>query len=134
MKSLILQVALKILFPVLLIVSVLILFRGHNEPGGGFIGGLLAASAFILKTFVFGAKETERDMILKPMIIIFSGLFIAFFSAILPLFTGAGFFEGLWTDFYLPVIGRPGTPLLFDTGIFLLVIGVVCKIIFSISE
>ncbi len=134
MKTLILQVAVKIVFPILLIVSVLILFRGHNEPGGGFIGGLLAASAFILKTFVFGAEETERFMIVKPMIIIFSGLFIAFFSSALPLFSGAVFFEGMWADYYLPIIGRPGTPLLFDFGIYLVVIGVVCKIIFSISE
>jgi multicomponent Na+:H+ antiporter subunit B len=134
MNSFILRVALKLLFPVILLVSIYILFRGHNEPGGGFIGGLLAASALILKTFVNGLEETERMIKIKPLTMIIAGLAFAFIAAITPLFFGQGFFEGLWANFYLPFFGRPGTPMLFDIGVFLVVIGITSKIIFSIGD
>jgi multicomponent Na+:H+ antiporter subunit B len=134
MNSFILQVALRLLFPVILLVSLYVMFRGHNEPGGGFIGGLLAASAIILKTFVNGLEETERLIKVKPLTLIITGLTLAFTSALLPLFFDLGFFEGLWADFYLPFFGRPGTPMMFDLGVFFVVIGITSKIIFSIGD
>ncbi|MBI2271427.1 MAG: Na(+)/H(+) antiporter subunit B [Bacteroidetes bacterium] len=134
MKSLILQTTVKILFPFLVIASVLSLFRGHNEPGGGFIGGLVAASAFILLTFAFGVKETEKRVYIKPMLFTIIGLTCAFMALVLPVMFGFNFFEAIWADFKLPIIGRPGTPLLFDTGVYLVVTGTVCKIIFVIGD
>ena len=134
MKSLILQISVKVLFPLIIIASVLSLFRGHHEPGGGFIGGLVAASAFTLLTLAMGSKNTESRMRIKPMMLMTMGLIVAFLSAVLPVFLGYGFMEGLWLEFYLPVIGRPGTPLLFDVGVYLVVIGVISKIVFTISD
>lgn len=134
MKSLILQIAVKLLFPLLIVTSLLVLFRGHHLPGGGFIGGLVAASAFILSTFALGLEETGRKMRVKPVFFIKLGLTVAFMATLLPLFFGYGFLEPMWANFYLPIIGRPGTPLLFDTGVYLLVIGGVCNIVFSIAD
>jgi multicomponent Na+:H+ antiporter subunit B len=134
MKSLILQISVKVLFPLIIIASVLSLFRGHHEPGGGFIGGLVAASAFTLLTLAMGSDKTEKGMRIKPLMLMTLGLLVAFLSAALPLFFGYGFFEGLWLEFYLPVIGRPGTPLLFDVGVYLVVLGVISKIVFTISD
>lgn len=134
MQSLILQTAVKVLFPLLIIASVLSVFRGHHLPGGGFIGGLVAASALILNVFALGMRETERKMRMKPVLLIAIGLVIAFSAMLIPMLFGLEFFQALWADFYLPVIGRPGTPLLFDLGVYLVVIGVVCKIIFSIAD
>lgn len=134
MNSLILKIAIRFLFPVMLAVSLYILFRGHHEPGGGFIGGLLVASALVLKTFVFGVKEIERILRINPLVLIIIGLSCALFSAFLPVFTGYEFFEGLWLDLHLPLVGKPGTPLLFDLGVYIVVIGVVSKIIFSIGD
>lgn len=134
MKSLLLQTAVKVLFPFLIIASLLSLFRGHNEPGGGFIGGLVAASAIILLTFAFGVKETEKRVYLKPLLFIIIGLTCAFMALVLPVMFGFNFFEAMWADFKLPIIGRPGTPLLFDTGVYLVVTGTVCKIIFVIAD
>ena len=134
MNSLILKIALRFLYPVMLVVSLLILFRGHHEPGGGFIGGLLLASALVLKTFVYGLEETERILRIKPIVLIIIGFSIAFIAAVMPLFLGQVFFTGLWADFYLPIIGRPGTPLLFDLGVYLMVVGVITKIVFSIGD
>lgn len=134
MKSLILQTTVKILFPFLVLASVLSLFRGHSEPGGGFIGGLVAASAFILVTFAFGIEETEKRVYIKPMLLIIIGLICSFMALVLPVVFGYNFFEAMWSDFKLPVIGRLGTPLLFDTGVYLVVTGTVCKIIFVIAD
>jgi multicomponent Na+:H+ antiporter subunit B len=134
MNSLILKIAVRVLFPVILVVSLYVLFRGHHEPGGGFIGGLIAASALVLKTFVFGLEETERIMRIKPIVLIISGLTIAFSASLIPVFLGYNFFEGLWAGFSIPFIGKPGTPLLFDIGVYLVVIGIVSKIIFSIGD
>jgi len=134
MNSLILKIAVRILYPVMLLVSLLVLFRGHHLPGGGFIGGLIAASAILFKTFVEGTENTERKMYIKPFILIVSGLSAAFIAAVIPLLSGMGFFQGLWADFYLPVIGKPGTPLLFDIGVYMLVPGVISQIVFSIGD
>lgn len=134
MKSLILQTAVRVLFPFLIIASLLSLFRGHNGPGGGFIGGLVAASAFILLTFAFGVEETEKRKFIKPMLFIIVGLSLAFIALVMPVIFGFSFFEAMWADFKLPLIGKPGTPLLLDTGIYLVVIGAVCKIIFVIGD
>ena len=134
MQSLILQIAVKVLFPLLILASLMSLFRGHHEPGGGFIGGLVAASAFILNALALGAQETEQKMHVKPVMMITVGLITAFTATLLPLFFGMGFLEAMWADFYLPFIGRPGTPLLFDLGVYFVVIGVVCKIVYSIAD
>jgi multicomponent Na+:H+ antiporter subunit B len=134
MNSLILQIAVRILYPVMLLLSLLLLFRGHHQPGGGFIGGLVAASAIIFKTFVSGNNDIRWRRNLNPIVLIISGLCMAFSAAVIPVFAGMQFFEGWWAEFYLPLIGRPGTPMLFDTGVYFLVLGIVCKIIFSISD
>ena len=134
MKTIILQVAAKVLFPLLIIASLLSLFRGHNLPGGGFIGGLVASSAFILLDFAMGSRMAEKEEPIHPVQFIMAGLICALIAMTLPLFLGLGFFEAVWAGFYIPVIGRPGTPLLFDIGVYLVVIGAVCKIIFTIDD
>lgn len=134
MNSIILRVAVQALFPLLLVASLLSLFRGHNEPGGGFIGGLVAASAFILVTLSGGVAEGERRLRMPPLRLIGAGLSLAFIAAVVPLFFGHAFFEALWADLYIPIVGKPGTPVLFDLGVYLVVVGVVCKIVFSIAD
>jgi multicomponent Na+:H+ antiporter subunit B len=134
MNTIILRVAVQLLFPMLLAASLLSLFRGHNEPGGGFIGGLVAASAFLLVTLNGGVEEGQRRLRFRPMQFIGAGLSLAFLAAVVPLPFGYQFFEALWADFHIPIIGKPGTPVLFDLGVYLVVIGVVCKIIFSIAD
>jgi multicomponent Na+:H+ antiporter subunit B len=133
MRSLILQIAIRVLFPLLIIASLLSLFRGHHDPGGGFIGGLVAASAFVLLLFTHGVERTEQWMRAQPHTLITAGLLLALAAALFPLLFGRAFFEAMWAGFYLPVIGMPGTPMLFDIGVYLVVVGVVCKIVFSLA-
>jgi len=136
MGSLILQIAARQLKPILLILSLIVFYRGHNEPGGGFIGGLLAGTAYVLYAIAFGTKKTMRSLILKPSTLVATGLLTALISAMLPVFQGLPFFTGLWTKIQIPLLGvlKLGTPMLFDFGVFLTVAGMLQVVMFSIME
>lgn len=114
--------------------SLYLLFRGHNEPGGGFIGGLIAAIGFVFHALAYDSDTTLRVFKLNPTILIALGLLIALSSGLIAMFFGYPFMKALWADFYLPLIGRPGTPLMFDLGVYFVVIGIVLKITFTMSR
>lgn len=134
MRSLILSTATKYLLPILLLFSFFVLIRGHYEPGGGFVGGLVAASAFALYTISQGVLNAKKLLPVRPIFMFILGLALSVFSAIIPVLTGEVFFKGLWLNFKVPVIGALGTPLLFDVGVFFVVIGVTLTIIFNLAE
>lgn len=135
MKSLILRTASRYLLPLLLLFAMFIFLRGHHAPGGGFVGGLLAASAFALHAIGFGVEETRNLLVVRPQILTGVGLLCAILSAVIaPLFTSQPFMTALWGERELPAIGPLNTPLLFDLGVALTVIGVVLLIIFTLME
>lgn len=135
MQSLILVTASRYLFPLLLLFSIFMLFRGHNEPGGGFIGGLIAAAGFILYAIAHSVREAERLMRVKPRMLIPVGLLLALSSGLVaPLVSDRPFLTSMWSSIELPGIGTLSTPLLFDVGVYLCVIGVTLLIIFSLAE
>lgn len=104
----------------MLAASLLLLWRGHNLPGGGFIGGLVAACGLILLVLTYGHGQIRRVLPLAPAQLIGIGLGCAAGAGILGLMTGSAFLTGLWTfPGGLPL----GTPLLFDIGVFLTVFG-----------
>ncbi len=134
MNSLILSVAGRYLLPLLLLFSLFLLLRGHNEPGGGFVGGLVAASAFALYALAFDVAAARRLLRLEPRTLIALGLTVAGVSGFGGLLTGRPFFAPVWGAQELPIIGKPGTPLFFDTGVYLTVIGITTLILFSLAE
>lgn len=134
MKLLIFKTATSFLLPLLLLFSIFILLRGHYLPGGGFVGGIIAAIAFVLHAFAFGLRNTRKLLRVKPKSLMPVGLALAVFSAILPLFQGLPIMTGLWLNEPLPVIGLVGSALLFDLGVYIVVLGVALTIIFTISE
>lgn len=134
MFSVILSTASRYLLPLLLIFSFFLLLRGHNEPGGGFVGGLVAAAAYALFFIANGVQEAQKLLKAEPIILIAFGLFFAIISALPSLFLGKNFMSGLWLDTDFPVIGKIGTPIVFDVGVYLLVLGIALKIIFSLAE
>lgn len=133
-SSLILTTTVKYLVPLLLIFSFFLLLRGHNEPGGGFAGGLVAASAYALFAIANGVGEAKKLLKFNPLKLIATGLTIAYISGMISLFAGERFMTGLWLENEIPVIGKLGTPLIFDTGVFILVLGISTMIIFSLAE
>lgn len=133
-KSFILHTAVKYLFPLMLLFSFFLLVRGHNEPGGGFVGGLVASAAFALYAIANGVEEAKKILRVKPIRLISVGLLIAFLSGLIGPLTGGQFKQGIWSDFQVPVLGKLGTPLLFDVGVFILVMGIAVLIIFTLVE
>ena len=136
MTSLILSTAARYLLPLLLLFSLFILIRGHNEPGGGFIGGLVAAAAFALNAIALDARSTRRTLRIDPRMLIPAGLSIALASGIIPLFSGDSFMTGKWFSIFVPGLEQLdiGTPLLFDCGVYLLVFGVALTMILTLTE
>lgn len=133
MRSSILQTASRYLLPILLLFSVFLLIRGHYNPGGGFVGGLVASIAFVLHSFAHGTDSTMKILWYKPLTLIPVGLGIAAFVMFLPVFFGLPVMTGLWFDEPIPVIGMLGTSLFFDLGVYLVVVGVILTILFTIS-
>jgi multicomponent Na+:H+ antiporter subunit B len=134
MNSVILATVSRLLTGLLLVFSIFLLLRGHNLPGGGFSGGLVAASAFVLYAFASGFPAARRMMIFAPRLYMASGLVVAVVAGLAGNAAGRPFLTGLWDQTPLPVIGKLGTPLLFDAGVYLAVLGVTTLIVFSLGE
>jgi multicomponent Na+:H+ antiporter subunit B len=134
--SLILRTATRFLLPLLLLFSLFLLARGHNEPGGGFSGGLVAAAAFVLYRFAFGVEEVRRVLPLDTRALLGVGLLVAAGSGSLALLAGRPLMTGLWGQVPVPGFGDldVGTPLLFDVGVYLAVVGVTLSIILPLAE
>ncbi|MEQ7800680.1 Na+/H+ antiporter subunit B [Pedobacter sp. ASV1-7] len=133
MRSTILQTASNYLLPILLLFSIFLLLRGHYYPGGGFVGGLVASIAFVLHSLAYGTDSTMKILRYKPLSLIPTGLIIATLSMFAPVFFGLPVMTGLWIEQPIPVIGMIGSALFFDLGVYLVVIGVVLTILFTIS-
>ena len=131
MQSIVLSTATRYLFALLLLFSIFVLFRGHNEPGGGFVGGLVAASAFALYALAEGVAAARRALRYSPRIFIAGGLAVALGSALVSVVLGYEFMEGVWGERTLPGVKLLGTPLFFDIGVYLVVFGTVVGIIFN---
>lgn len=134
MNSVILATVSRLLTGLLLVFSVFLLLRGHNLPGGGFSGGLVAASAFVLFAFASGFPAARRLLVLGPRVIIGFGLVVAIVAGLAGNVAGLPFLTGLWDQTPLPVVGKLGTPLLFDVGVYFAVLGVTTLIVFSLGD
>jgi len=128
MISVIAQTASKYLRVFLWVLSFVLLFVGHNHPGGGFVGGLVAASGFILSILVFEEKITEQIMPITPRIFLAVGLLLTVVSGMVGMFSGKPFLTGVWFGSFF------GTPLLFDIGVYCVVFGSLLMIMFALAE
>lgn len=134
MDSPILRSGARFLVPLMLLFSVFVLVRGHNEPGGGFVGGLVAATAFALVLLSEGLGEARRLLRLDPLALVAAGLLVALASGVPPLLRGSSFMTGLWLKAPLPVVGKVGSPVVFDVGVYLVVLGIVLAVLFALAE
>lgn len=135
MTSLILRTATRLLMPLLLLFALFLLLRGHNAPGGGFVGGLVVAAAFVLYTIAAGVPASRRALLVGPSSLLSGGLSVALVSTIPGVLAGRPFMSAVWTTIGTENYGLTvGTPLLFDIGVFLVVIGVVLTITFNLAE
>lgn len=135
MQTLLLRTVAPYFTALMVLFSLFILLRGHNDPGGGFIGGLLAASAFAIFGIASGVSAVRRALRFHPMSIAGFGLFLGTAAGISSLFAGVPFMTGLWV---YPVIGGIEIPLstvlFFDIGVYLVVVGSVTSIALALEE
>jgi multicomponent Na+:H+ antiporter subunit A len=124
------RTAARLLMPLLLLFSLFLLLRGHNEPGGGFVGGLVAATAFALYGIAFGVDRARQALLVKPLTLLGAGLLIALGSGLPAALRGQPFMTAQWAPGALAL----GTPVVFDIGVFLVVAGVALMMIFSLGE
>jgi multisubunit Na+/H+ antiporter MnhB subunit len=121
--------------PLLLLFAVFLLLRGHNEPGGGFVGGLVVAAAFVLYSIAYGVSASRRALLVEPSVLLGAGLLVAGGSGLPAVLLGRPFMTALWTTVGVGSVAVDvGTPLLFDVGVFLAVIGVVLTIVFTLGD
>jgi multicomponent Na+:H+ antiporter subunit B len=134
MPELYLRLLARILGPFLIALTLFLLLRGHNLPGGGFIAGLLAAATLELQILSTGDQNVRRRIgrFLQPGIGV--GLLIAVFAALLGLL-GQGIFQGIWWKIPVgPLIIDLGTPLIFDIGVFITVVAVTTSYLLGLSQ
>jgi multicomponent Na+:H+ antiporter subunit B len=136
MTSLIFRTATRYMFPPLLVFSIYLLLRGHHYPGGGFVGGLFAGSSFALYALAFEVEAARKLLRFDPRDVTAVGLAIALLSGIPPLLSGEAYLTGTWWKFHIlpDVVMDIGTPLIFDIGVYLVVLGVLLTLVFSLGE
>jgi multicomponent Na+:H+ antiporter subunit B len=134
MNTLILRTVAPLITALMLLFSVFVLLRGHNEPGGGFIGGLIAASALAIFGIAHGPGAVQRAIQFHPMAIAGAGLFLATLSGLVSIFAGVPFMSGLWI--YPEIFGLEvplSTVMSFDIGVYLVVVGSITSIALALE-
>lgn len=136
MTSLIFRTTTRFIVALLLLFSIFLLLRGHNDAGGGFVGGLVAAIAVILFSWATSISEARQLLRVDPRFLIGLGVLMAMSSGLYALITGEPYLTGHGVA--VPVFGltsvKLSTPLVFDIGVYFTVIGVALTVILSLVE
>lgn len=134
-RSLVLEVATRVIFPLIMVVSIYFLFAGHNHPGGGFAGGLAAGLGLVLRYLAGGRYELGETLPLDSSKILGVGLALVGGTALGSLFLGAPVLSSAVLSFTLPVLGHVDvvTSLIFDMGVYLVVVGMVLDVLRSLG-
>ena len=125
-RALLAEVFMRFLYVVLLVASLWVLVRGHNSPGGGFIGGLLAVTASAAYALVFSSAEALRRLPLGPVRLAACGVLLALLSGLPAVFGGLPFLTHQWVTW--PVGGLElslSTVMTFELGVYLCVWGAI---------
>lgn len=134
-RSIMVDVATRILFPSMILLSMYFFFSGHNAPGGGFAGGLVAALAFTLRYLAGGREEIEEALPIDPAKLLGSGVLISFAAVVTPMFFGYPPLMSDYATMSLPLIGKFDIPsaLIFDAGVYIIVIGLIMHVLLSMG-
>jgi multicomponent Na+:H+ antiporter subunit B len=135
MRTVIFRAIAPYLTSLMVLFSIFVLLRGHNEPGGGFIGGLIAASALAIYGIACGVEPVRRAIYFHPMGISAFGLFVGTLAGVLSVFAGVPFMTGLWV--YPTLFGVEialSSVLVFDIGVYLVVVGAIGSSALALEE
>jgi multicomponent Na+:H+ antiporter subunit B len=138
-NSLILSAATRFLAPLMLAFSLFILLRGHDEPGGGFIGGLIAATALALQAKAEGTETARRALKVDPLMMALAGLGCAVAAGFWGWLVKGAFLASVWPFLAVGPSGEKaglpvGSTLLFDVGVYLVVVGAVAGLFLALED
>ena len=135
MNMIILRTIAPVITSLMVLFSIFVLLRGHNEPGGGFIGGLIAVSALAIYGIAFGVNAVRRAIRFHPLAIAGAGLLLATVSGLVSVIAGVSFMTGLWIYPSLFGVEVPlATVMSFDVGVYLVVVGAITSIALALEE
>jgi multicomponent Na+:H+ antiporter subunit A len=135
-RLLVLDRSVRLTFHALQLGSLWLLFAGHNQPGGGFVAGLVAGSAVALRYLAGGTDEVQGLSRFAPWTILGAGLLAAGLTATVPVLLGDAVLEAALLELHLPLIGAVTvtSPLVFDIGVYLVVVGLVLMVIEAFGD
>jgi multicomponent Na+:H+ antiporter subunit B len=135
MNTLIFRTIAPLLVVVMIVFSVFVMLRGHNEPGGGFIGGLIAASAIAIYGMAAGPAAVRNALKADPITFAGFGVVLAGLSGLLSMAFELPFLTGLWADLHLGEAVVPlSTPMFFDIGVYFVVFGTISAIALGLED
>ncbi len=134
--SLILETCVAGLFHTALLFSLFLLFAGHNTPGGGFVGGLVAGAAFVLRYVEGGGREVNRATPISPMALMGGGLALAVATGAASWVAGGQFLESGKAELDVPLLAtvKASSALVFDVGVYLVVVGLVLGVLTTLGD
>lgn len=126
-RSLILDTVTRVAFHTVWVLSLYLLFAGHNAPGGGFVGGLTGGAAFVLVYIGRGAGGVREVIAVSPEALLGSGLLLAAVTGGASWLFGSAFLSSAKLEIDVPVLGHVGasSASVFDIGVYLVVVGLV---------
>ena len=135
-RSLILETTVRLVVDAALVLSVYLLFAGHNQPGGGFVGGLVAGAAFALRFISGGFDELLSTLRVRPWNLLSAGLALAVGSALAPLAFGNAPLDHRSVEWKIEMLGKVKvtSATVFDTGVYLIVVGLVLMIFEALGD
>lgn len=135
-RTMLLELVTRIVFPTVLVLSVYLLFAGHSRAGGGFSGGLVAGQAFLLRYLAGGRMDDSATVSMRPPVLIGIGLTIATLTGFVPLLFGETVLESDIYSITVPLLGKIKivTNLFLDTGVYLLILGVVLDLLRTLGS
>lgn len=130
-RSVVLETAVRLVFHTILVFALYLLFAGHNQPGGGFVGGLVAGLAFVLRYLAGGRAALREAVPLDPGVPLGLGLVLAATTGCAALLAGGQFLQSTILELEVPVLGtvKATSALGFDSGVFLVVVGLVLGVL-----
>ena len=134
-RSILLEVVVRLIFHSIIIVSLYLLFAGHNAPGGGFAGGLVAGLALVTRYLAGGRYELGAAAPIDAGKLLGAGLVLAAGTALVPIFFGVDAFTSTWIEGEIWLFGHVEfvTSTIFDIGVYLVVIGLTLDVLRSLG-
>lgn len=135
-NDMMIQTSMRLITLIVFAFSFYLFFAGHNSPGGGFIGGLMTASAILVLYLAFDKKKINKAIRINYTTIIGVGLLLAVVTGMVSMFFDYPFLTHFFGYFHFPVFGEVEltTALPFDLGVYLVVVGAAMSIILAIAK